>query len=768
MAVSSPAIPHTSKFMPATIELLHEGRYRLDNTLSQNGDGTSFIAFDTIDNRNVVIKEIPIRLNKITTLSQQQDSRSSFASMSERLGALRHDCIINVVTFFTEIGRNYLVLEYAEGDDFNTLLKQNNRPFPYSDVIRWADQLLEAIYYLHSQDPPLIHRVIRPRHIKLTPDGGVKLFGHGLSDVAGTSVTTQIAENSKEISDLNYSPLEIIWEGLDAASQKVIVNSYDDRSERILKQPPDARSDIYSLAATLYYLLTAKVPVDPLERSIELLEGRPDPLVSPNTLEAQVPAELSDLIMRAMEIKRENRFDSALIMRQVLKTAVVRLGERDAVSDTATSVIEETFVESTPAALTKEEPVHSALEEYKIKQAEILEKKLREAEEQRIAAEKRAAEAERLLRQHSALETEPERSAEPQVFNTTSFTLEDDLLGLSISDAPNPVGIPVSEELHHPDTGQRSEKAAEDSRPSSKTDSIGNVPEPEEPQPVLEESSETSFNTPEPETIRSQEASLVIDESPAQPVVIVEAESVVPDATEVVIEAEPVEFLWKRSDTGSASAERDMFAASLENEVKSEIREETPSLDEPQSVEQRSEKVTPETPRATPVEMKMEQVTATTVRTAEVHRDERSLFDNEPGFLEDELPRVGSSLPIPMIAGAAALLLVIAIVGWFLLGSSGTDARSSASPAANSNAVQTPASTYSEQPVALPTQQEAAINESPAPADEPVASSPAEHPTARSVTKPVQSAKAEKPAAAPAKTPEPKKKVTVDDLINDN
>ena len=129
---------------------------------------------------------------------------------------------------------------------------------------------------------------------------------------------------------LNYSPLEQVWNDLDSASQKVIAGSFNENSEKILYQPVDARCDIYSLGVLIYQTLTNQFPKNALERSIEILEGNPDPLVSPVALNAEIPPEISDIIMKALEIKRENRFDSAVIMRQVLRTAFVRIKEREA------------------------------------------------------------------------------------------------------------------------------------------------------------------------------------------------------------------------------------------------------------------------------------------------------------------------------------------------------------------------------------------------------------------------------------------------------
>jgi len=312
--------------MPATNELLQEGRYRISQSPTHNGDEKVFEAYDTVRNTNVIVREIPVKLNKVTTLSQQESLKLAFANQAKALTEIEHESLLNVHDYFSEIDRQYLVMEAVEGDSLGELLAKHKRPFPVSQVTDWADELLDALNYLHTRKPPIIHRNINPLNLKFDPSGKVKLLGVGL----GAGPDSEFAAMPQTDSEnLRYSPMEQIWPGLDAASQKVITNSYDDRSERILKEPLDARSDIYSLGATLYFLITAVHPVDPIERSIEILEGKLDPLREPTKVHPQIPAEISDVLMKALEIKRENRYDSALIMRQVLKTAIARVQERE-------------------------------------------------------------------------------------------------------------------------------------------------------------------------------------------------------------------------------------------------------------------------------------------------------------------------------------------------------------------------------------------------------------------------------------------------------
>lgn len=411
VAVISPVFPAHLKTMPATNELLQEGRYRINQQFASDGEDAVYEAYDTVRDTNVVVKEIPFKLNKVTTLSQQETMKQQFATQAKVLTEIKHDSLMHVHDFFADFDRHYLVMEAVEGDDLKQLLDRNKSAFAISDVLEWADQLLDALNYLHTYKPPIIHQNIKPENIKLGPDGKIKLFAFGLTDGSDTKVSTSLAPDDQE--NIRYSPLELIWQSLDPASQKVITNSYDERSERILKEPADARSDIYSLGATLYHLVTAREPIDALERSIEILEGKPDPLKEPSKLDPRIPSEISDVLVKALEIKRENRYDSAVIMRQVLRAAVARVQERE---EAEAREQEEAAEAIAMAHTTRLDEVRNIVEQKRLEMeaekqrlAEEMEAKLREAEEQRLLAEQRAAEAERLLQEKLTRAADAER-----------------------------------------------------------------------------------------------------------------------------------------------------------------------------------------------------------------------------------------------------------------------------------------------------------------------------------------------------------------------
>ncbi|HEY0050987.1 MAG TPA: protein kinase [Pyrinomonadaceae bacterium] len=404
--------------MPAINEVLQQGRYCIIQPLGQNGMGAVYEAYDNVRETKVLFKEISVNLRKVTTLNQQETLKRRFADEAKILTGIKHESLLPVHDYFSEIDRHYLVMEMTDGNNLSELLERGKKPFALSEITNWAEQLLDALHYLHTQTPPVIHRDIKPQNVKLTADGKIKLaLGIQNPDAKmHATVTNQT---------LHYLPLEQIWVGLDSASQKVIVNSYDEKSERILEQPADAKSDIYALGATLYHLLTARLPVDALERSIEILEGKPDPLTLPARLNPDIPPEISDILMKALEIKRENRFDSAVIMRQAWRTALVRVRER---AGPEAKKQDEDVLEIPFAGHKQPKPERrlAAPESLKTEaenaqQIELIKRQLQEAEAQRLKAEQRAAEAEKQLAEKQSEVPVNTESAATTIKSTEAF-----------------------------------------------------------------------------------------------------------------------------------------------------------------------------------------------------------------------------------------------------------------------------------------------------------------------------------------------------------
>ncbi|NJM54461.1 MAG: serine/threonine protein kinase, partial [Blastocatellia bacterium] len=157
--------------------------------------------------------------------------------------------------------------------------EKKNGAFPLNDVLNWADQLLDALDFLHTQETPVVHRDIKPQNLKLTPRGQIILLDFGLAKGNPTDAQHQTAAKSVFGYSRNYASIE-----------------------QIQGTGTDPRSDLYSLGATLYHLLTGTPPVDALTRAMQVLNGDQDPLIPANIAHSQVPAGVAEVLQRAMDL----------------------------------------------------------------------------------------------------------------------------------------------------------------------------------------------------------------------------------------------------------------------------------------------------------------------------------------------------------------------------------------------------------------------------------------------------------------------------------
>lgn len=295
-------------------ELLQEGRYRVSRQIGKNETGSIYEGLDNILEKKVFINHLTYK------------GRKNLSDEGKTLKGIKHEAFLRVTDYFAEPSGWFIVTEAEDGKFLNEVLSGEKTQFEFSEVVRWAERILDGFSYLHLNLPPIIYSDLKPQNVFLTSDGEIKLL-------ASAILRNRIADGGATIlseTALNYSPLEQIWNGLDPASQKVIASSYDENSERTLRQPIDARSDIYSLGVLMYQLLTGQIPKNALERSIGILETGNDPLISPETFNAKIPPEITEILVRLLAVRRENRMDSAVIMRQILRTAFVRIKEREA------------------------------------------------------------------------------------------------------------------------------------------------------------------------------------------------------------------------------------------------------------------------------------------------------------------------------------------------------------------------------------------------------------------------------------------------------
>jgi formylglycine-generating enzyme required for sulfatase activity/serine/threonine protein kinase len=267
--------------------------YMVVRLIAQGGMGAVYLAKHQRLGSAVAVKE---------TLFDDAALLKAFEREARLLASLRHTALPKVIDHFPEGEGHFLVMEFIAGDDLGEMLKQHGGAFPVGQVLDWGDQLLGALAYLHKQTPPVIHRDIKPQNLKLTDEGQIVLLDFGLAKGHVEGMSRVTAGRSILGYTPNYAPLE-----------------------QIQGAGTDERSDLYSLAATLFHLMTGFTPVDAFSRAAAIVTGQPDPLRSANTLNPQVPPLVADVLMRAMSQNRDHRPASAAAMRRVLQDAAGNL-----------------------------------------------------------------------------------------------------------------------------------------------------------------------------------------------------------------------------------------------------------------------------------------------------------------------------------------------------------------------------------------------------------------------------------------------------------
>lgn len=267
-------------------------RYKIRRIIGQGGMGSIYLADDLrLDGRLCALKEVEHDRNMPTGLLKQ--AREQFLREATVLARLDHPNLPKVSDYFSIGGRDYLVMDFVPGKDLRTLMieaRQERRFLPEREVLAWASQIADALSYLHSQRPPILHRDIKPGNLKLTPSGLVKLVDFGLVKILSSEdVTVTILQGR---GTALYTPLE----------------QYGGDSGHT-----DTRSDIYAFGATLYHLLTNRPPIEARELFLN-----PSSLVSPRQLNPDVSQRTERAILWAMNLHPEDRPADVEAFRQAL------------------------------------------------------------------------------------------------------------------------------------------------------------------------------------------------------------------------------------------------------------------------------------------------------------------------------------------------------------------------------------------------------------------------------------------------------------------
>jgi len=278
---------HPSGVLPLSPEMLLQGRYRVTREIGSGGMGAVYEAIDLRLGHRVAVK---------LALTKDKELWKQFESEARLMAQLNHPVLPRVSDYFKEADRAFFVMEFVDGANLAEIIARRREPLPAHTVVAWADQLLDALMYLHSHERQVIHRDIKPHNLKITPAGKIVLLDFGLAKSQAAGVTELELCRSIFGFSPRYAPLEQIQD---------------------LGTTP--QSDIYALGATLYHLLTGVKPPDALTRATALISSRPNPLKPAHEVNKSVSPELSAILSRAMEQNPNERYRSAMDFREALR-----------------------------------------------------------------------------------------------------------------------------------------------------------------------------------------------------------------------------------------------------------------------------------------------------------------------------------------------------------------------------------------------------------------------------------------------------------------
>ncbi len=259
-----------------------QGRYKIVRVLASGGMGTVYLAEHIKLGGFVAVKEL---IEQFNTPQERAAAVAQFEKEAKILYNLRHPNLPRVWDHFEEHNRQYLVMDYVEGETLEDKLNAAPGFLAEAEVLEWARQLCAVLEYLHTQNPPVIFRDLKPANVMVDVNGQIKLVDFGIARLFNPA---KQGSDTLKMGTIGYAPPE----------------QYGQHGQT------GPYSDIYALGATLHHLLTKRDP-----------SGQPFVFPDPCSINAQISPHIGAAIMRALDHDQRNRFQRAREMWQALRAA---------------------------------------------------------------------------------------------------------------------------------------------------------------------------------------------------------------------------------------------------------------------------------------------------------------------------------------------------------------------------------------------------------------------------------------------------------------
>jgi len=252
------------------------GRYVIETLLGEGGSGAVYLVRDQSDSQQrFALKEV---------INPDKHDRARFTFEGQVLWRLEHRALPRVYRVFEndKLKRFYMLMDYIEGPNLEALQKeQPEQRFPFALSLALLAPIIDALNYLHRQDPPIVHRDVKPANIIVPMKGeGAVLVDFGIAKEFVEDKTTNVIRHGSP----GYAAPEQYGGGT------------------------NPQTDLYGLAATMYTMLTGVIPPDAITRATR--SKSLDPLRPVNLLVPAIPLEVAEVIKRAMSISIDDRFQT--------------------------------------------------------------------------------------------------------------------------------------------------------------------------------------------------------------------------------------------------------------------------------------------------------------------------------------------------------------------------------------------------------------------------------------------------------------------------
>ncbi len=292
--------------MALPIGTILDGKFKIVQVLGEGGMGTVY-KVELVGRPGYfrAIKELLI--NPTTSVEERRAAIERFDKEIDLLFNLKHPRIPSFMLSFQERGNYYFVMEFVPGQSLDRLLEKRNAPLNEDDVIKWMMQVCEALTYIHSFNPPIILRDLKPGNIMVTDTGDVQLIDFGIARRFDPNKRT----NTENLGTISYASPEHLG-SLTSPGQR-----RNPQNPAKLVQT-DARSDIYSLGATMYHLLTNYEP-DPIQTPATGSILAKNPRLRTVRIGNTAVCPIEQVIIKAMQQNPAQRFQNAEAMRTALQ-----------------------------------------------------------------------------------------------------------------------------------------------------------------------------------------------------------------------------------------------------------------------------------------------------------------------------------------------------------------------------------------------------------------------------------------------------------------